>query len=76
MPETALNVIGTGVVAVAVKLAVLVAGVVAVAVLAWFLPGSFSKGNGHGQHAVINVRMMTNGPIRAEHVNRSSTVNG
>ena len=67
-----LAVLVTGVVAVAV----LVAGVVAVAVLAWFLPGSFSKGNGHGQHAVINVRMMTNGPIRAEHVNRSSTVNG
>ena len=44
------------------------------------LPRPFPVRNGRGQNAVIKLRvsggMMVNGPIRAKHVNRSSTVIG
>ena len=48
----------------------------------WFLPRPSPEGNGRGQHAAIKVLVqvlvqiqgMTNGPIRAKQVNRSSSV--
>ena len=47
-----------------------------------FLPRLFPEGNGRGQLAAFKLRVqdqlqgMTNGPIRAKHVNQSSSVIG